>query len=66
MAEKRGLPHWSAPIVDENGLVTIPWRRFFELLTQKAATQSDASADPTPKADFDALIDKLQAAGLME
>lgn len=31
-----------------------------------AETQTDASGDPTPKADFDDLIDKLQAAGIME
>lgn len=52
------------------------WAIFFEQFSAMAETQSDASTaagDPPTKAEFDALvgkfndlIDKLQAAGLME
>ena len=66
MARKRNIPSQTVPFVDSNGMITLPWLIFLQSLLPVAETQSDASGDPTPKADFDALIDKLQAAGIME
>lgn len=66
MTQKRELPHTLIPLVDSRGLITKEWYMFFVDLAKKAATQSDASADPVPEDDFNALIDKLQAANLME
>lgn len=66
MARKRSIPSQSEPLVDSNGRITLAWLIFFQSLLPMAETQTDASGDPTPKADFDDLIDKLQAAGIME
>ena len=44
-------------------------REFIMFLNQfltQAETQDDAAADPPTDTEFNALIDKLQAAGLME
>jgi hypothetical protein len=65
MTKKSSLPPEFAPL-QLNGRLHPEWKRFFEQFLTMAETQSDASADPVPKADFDALIDKLQAANLME
>jgi hypothetical protein len=53
-------------MVDSQGRITTPWLIFFQTLLPIAETQTAASGDPTPKADFDDFINKLQAAGMME
>ena len=67
MAQKKSPPPREPLFINEEVWELHPlWAGFFEQFLTKAATQSDESADPVPKADFDALIDKLQAAGIME
>ena len=75
MTEKRGLPHIQVPLITKQGLMTPEWYMFFEELNKKAATQDDAStvSDPPTQAEvnalvaiINALIDKLQDAGVME
>ena len=75
MTEKRGLPHAQVPWITPQGHITPEWYMFFVGLDQKAATQSDAVtvSDPPTQAEvnaivavINALIDKLQAANLME
>uniref|UniRef100_A0A6M3J2W8 Uncharacterized protein n=1 Tax=viral metagenome TaxID=1070528 RepID=A0A6M3J2W8_9ZZZZ len=75
MAKKKSPPPRQAPLFIRNTLHPV-WANFFEQFLPMAETQTDASAaagDPPTKAEFDALvgkfndlIDKLQAANLME
>ena len=74
MAQKYSPPPEHAPL-QIGGRLHPDWALFFEQFLTKAATQSDAStvSDPPTQAEvnaivavINALIDKLQAAGLME
>ena len=75
MAQRRSMPGPRVPVIDENGFMAEPWYRYFHDLAQKSATQTDASTVSSPPTQaevnaivsvLNALIDKLQAAGLME
>lgn len=64
---KQKSPFPDIPFVDENGFLTAEAKRWItETILPMAETQSDASSDPVPASDFNALLDKLQAAGVME
>lgn len=75
MAKQKNAPPMTTPLFLGNTLHPL-WVIFFEQFLPMAATQSDAAVaagDPPTKAEFDALvgklndlIDKLQAAGVME
>jgi phage tail sheath protein FI len=69
------MPDQRVPLVGADGLLTEPWYRYLHDLAQKSATQTDAAtvSNPPTQAEvnavvaiINALIDKLQAAGLME
>ena len=75
MAKKLSPPPETAPLQIGDRLHP-EWKQFFEQFQTMAATQSDAgdaAGDPPTQAEFNAavaiinaLIDKLQAANLME
>jgi hypothetical protein len=75
MAQKKGIPDRNVPFVDQQGRITPEWLIAFQPLFKKVATQDDAVAVSNPPtqaevnaivAVINALIDKLQAAGVME
>lgn len=67
MAEKHSPPPRAPLFADEKTWKLHPaWDQFFAARGLKVEKQSYASADPVPKADFDALVDKLRAAKVME
>lgn len=58
-----------AAAVNRNGMLTNEWVRFLSALSGRvAAAQADSTAADVAalKADFNALLEKLRAAGLME
>jgi len=50
----------------QQGPLTREFIMFLNQFLVQAETQDDAAADPPTDTEFNALIDKLQAAGLME
>ena len=69
MTTRRITPRVQDAVVEPNGRIREPWRTYLDKLPDKAAKVENLAASPTVgtiSTQFNDLLAKLKAAGLME